>query len=104
MAAGHGTYASALLETAGFRNALPRQQARYPELTEADLLKPGIDVHLFATEPYRFELPRDLGPLAGADVPAILVDGRRLFWYPSLTESGLRYARQLRTEFEEDEP
>ena len=104
MAAGHGTYISNMLETVGLRNALPKHAKRYPELADVDLLAPDVDVHLFTTEPYRFELPRDLGPLKTSDATAILVDGQLLSWYPSLTETGLRYAQQLRDKLERHEP
>lgn len=104
MVAGHGTYISNVLEMVGFRNALPAHHTRYPELTDAGLLAADVDVHLFMTEPYRFELPRDLGPLARSGARATLVDGQLLSWYPSLTEAGLSYARQLREKLEQVEP
>ena len=88
----------------GMRNALAAQLTRYPTLNDADLLSSDVDAHLFTTEPYRFVLPRDLGPLEGTDTVATLVDGQLLSWYPSLTVAGLLYARQLREKLERSEP
>lgn len=109
IAAGPDTYISRLLETSGLRNALPPGPERFPKLDDAALLGDGIDVYLFSTEPFAFELPRDLGPLwvAGAgDSEGWLriregrlggmVDAQPLSWYPSLAEKGLAYARELR--------
>jgi iron complex transport system substrate-binding protein len=104
MAVGHGTYISNLLETVGLRNALPAEKKRYPMLEDAEILSADVDIHLFTTEPYRFELPRDLGPLSGKETEATLVDGQLLSWYPSLTEDGLLYARRLREKLERAEP
>jgi len=109
MAVGHRTYISELLETVGWRNALPSHATRYPKLEPGAALALGPDVLLFASEPYEFELPRDLDAFGGgfhmedeqvwrrADAPAALsVDGERLSWYPSLTLEGLEYAAELR--------
>ncbi|MDH3590750.1 MAG: helical backbone metal receptor [Planctomycetota bacterium] len=109
MAAGHGTYISNLLETAGLANALAPDLTRYPQLDSGALAAIDADLVLFSSEPYAFRLPRDLGPLAGGAVGctarryrladgaiARLVDGESLSWYPSLTIEGLRYASALR--------
>lgn len=109
MAAGHGTYISALLEDAGWRNALPSDATRYPKLEPREALALGPDALLFSSEPYDFRLPHDLEPFGGGwrevddgvwvrrDAPAALaVDGERLSWYPSLTLEGLVYAGELR--------
>lgn len=108
MAAGHHTYISEVLERAGWRNALPSEFERYPKVTPEEALACAPDALLFSSEPFDFELPRDLedfqveatavgtawrlatGPLA------IAVDGEVLSWYPSLTVEGLRYAEEIR--------
>ncbi len=109
MAAGHGTYISELLETAGWRNALPHGAIRYPKLTPDEALALAPDALLFSSEPFEFRLPHDLEPFGGrwhaqhgdvwrrdAAPAALAVDGERLSWYPSLTLEGLEYAGELR--------
>jgi len=109
MVAGHDTYISRLLETAGLRNALPPGFDRFPRLATAALGALPADVHLFSSEPFGFELPRDLAGLGAGHRPiaagvyriasgalALGVDARPLSWYPSLTAAGLRAARELR--------
>jgi ABC-type Fe3+-hydroxamate transport system substrate-binding protein len=108
MAAGHGTYISELLTAAGWRNALSPERTRYPRVDPAEIEALIPDAMLFSSEPFDFELPRDLDAFAGpADAAgnvwrlangtaAIEVDGRLLSWYPSLTAAGLNYARGLR--------
>jgi len=107
MAAGHDTYISRLLNAAGWCNALPPDRTRYPRVEPGEVADLGPDAMLFSSEPYEFELPRDLdafpGPAraaAGAwrlpDGPlALEVDGRLMSWYPSMTAAGLRSAREL---------
>jgi iron complex transport system substrate-binding protein len=108
MAAGHGTYISALLEGAGWRNALPADRSRYPKVEPSEVDALGVQVMLFSSEPYAFSLPRDLDAFAGPAVDegglwrlpggvlAVPVDGQLLSWYPSLTAAGLRLAGELR--------
>jgi iron complex transport system substrate-binding protein len=108
MAAGHGTYISEVLELAGWRNALPSKCDRYPKVTPDEALACEPDALLFSSEPFEFELPRDLGDfdvpvseIGGVwrlgDRPAALpVDGEVMSWYPSLTVEGLRSAEALR--------
>lgn len=107
MAAGHGTYISNLFEAAGWRNALPADHTRFPELSDDLVTTVATDAHLFSSEPFAFELPRHLGPLGPARRVgegvfaldrgglALAVDGERASWYPSLTAEGLRYAAAL---------
>jgi len=87
--AGHDTYISALLEAAGWRNALPAEKTRFPRLGSEDIAVLGCDLHMLSSEPYAFKIAE-----APAQ-PARLVDGEVLSWYPSLTVEGLRYARKL---------
>jgi ABC-type Fe3+-hydroxamate transport system substrate-binding protein len=108
MAAGHDTYISQLLETVGFRNAVPADRGRYPKVDPVEVASFRVEVMLFPSEPYDFELPRDLEPFRGAPtleagrwrlaggITAVGADGQLFSWYPSLTAEGLRYARALR--------
>jgi ABC-type Fe3+-hydroxamate transport system substrate-binding protein len=108
MAAGRDTYISELLQTAGWSNAIPGEMTRYPKLEPAEALALEPDALLFSSEPYDFDLPRDLDAFSEApseqdgrwiidgSTVATAVDGQRLSWYPSLTAAGLRLARDLR--------
>lgn len=108
IAAGHDTYISELLEAAGFRNAVPPGRGRYPKVDPAEVADLAVEAMLFPSEPFEFELPRDLDPFPGGAVLetgvwrlaggaiALRVDGQLLSWYPSLTAEGLRSARRLR--------
>ncbi len=91
--AGHGTYISALLESVGWRNALPPEMTRFPRLAPTDIAVRPCLVHLLSSEPYSFKL--EDAPAK----PARVVDGELLSWYPSLTVNGLRYARGLLKEY-----
>jgi ABC-type hemin transport system substrate-binding protein len=107
MAAGHGTYISELLVAAGWRNALPPDRTRYPKVDPDEIDDLAPEVMLFSSEPYEFELPRDLDAFPGftdknrgiwrlpGGPAALAVDGRLFSWYPSLTAAGLRTAREL---------
>jgi len=107
MAAGRDTYISELLTTAGWHNAVPEEGTRYPKLEPPQALALEPDVLLFSSEPYDFDLPRDLDVFCDApkrrnggwsldgSTVALAVDGQRLSWYPSLTAAGLRLAREL---------
>ncbi len=102
MAAGHGTYISALLVAAGWCNALPAEKTRYPKVDPAEAAELAADALLLPSEPYAFRVPEDADALwtaagaAGSRPPALAVDGERLSWYPSLTAAGLRHAAALR--------
>ncbi|MBZ0273006.1 helical backbone metal receptor [bacterium] len=109
MVAGHDTYISRLLAAAGIENALPGEYERFPQIEPGALLSIDADAMLYSTEPYAFELPRDLleGPRDAIargggrfDIPdrpsAFLVDAVPLSWYPSQTAKGLAAAARLR--------
>jgi len=108
MAAGRDTYISQLLETVGFGNVAPEDRGRYPKVGPAEISALKAEVLLFPSEPYEFELPRDLEPFRGpvalaggrwrlaGGITAVGVDGQLFSWYPSLTAEGLRTARRLR--------
>jgi iron complex transport system substrate-binding protein len=113
MAAGPDTYVSRLLTMGGWVNALPPRSDRYPRLDPAEAVSWANTTLLFASEPYPFQLPRDLDTFPGTAVEeegvrwrlesgarALAVDGQMLSWYPSLTLRGLRTAARLREAIE----
>lgn len=112
MAAGPDTYISRLLEAAGWRNAVAAGADRYPRLDHSSIPDLDAEALLFSSEPYAFQLPRDLDafqvPARSVDggwelasgVVALAVDGQLFSWYPSLTAAGLRTARELRLALE----
>ncbi len=106
MVAGHETYISNLLCACGFENALDARHTRFPSLTREEIASVDRDVTIYSSEPYNFELPRDL--IEGADAKplddgwyrthaglSVFVDAEPLSWYPSLTVDGLSYATRL---------
>ncbi len=108
MAAGHDTYISRLLEAAGLANALPPAAHRFPHVSPGAIVTPAV--HLFASEPFAFELPRDLEALGTAEAVgeavyslpggslALLVDGQLFSWYPGRTAAALSAAAKLARE------
>jgi len=82
MAAGRNTFIHAMLEAAGFQNAVA--ESRYPQLSDDDLRQLNPEVILLASEPYPFsekhimEL-RHIVPRA----KVLLVDGEIFSWYGS---------------------
>lgn len=91
MVAARDTYISAMLELAGWENALPAGGVRYPELTveAARALRP--DVILLSTEPYPFRI-RDAERLKSEwpDAPEMLkADGQLFSWYGTLAKEAL---------------
>ncbi|MCC6157812.1 MAG: ABC transporter substrate-binding protein [Deltaproteobacteria bacterium] len=108
MVAGHETYISNLLCACGFENALDARHSRFPVLTPEEISSVQRDVTIYSSEPYNFELPRDLIDGAIAESVddgwyrtdaglALFVDAEPLSWYPSLTVEGLAYASKLAT-------
>ncbi|MCB1153056.1 ABC transporter substrate-binding protein [bacterium] len=111
MVAGHATYISNLLVAAGWANALAPEHTRFPKLDADEVLAiPDVDAYIYSSEPYNFELPRDLllpDAVAVSKVAddwyavqsgrlAAFVDAEPLSWYPSLTVEGLKNAARLR--------
>lgn len=106
MAAGPRTYISRLLAHVGLMTVVPDLSRRYPAVGDDPLADSCL--HLLSTEPYEFTAPCDLVPHTAERLSsiawrlehgalAVLVDGRRLSWYPSCTADGLRYAAELAT-------
>lgn len=94
MVLGRDTFAGALLDRLGVRNAYAAHPERYPRVpldeltgTLAREAAPGeAGLVVLPDEPYRFTA--DDGPEAFPGTPAALVSGRHLTWYgPSLREA-----------------
>ena len=97
MVAGPETFIEALLAEAGFVNAAPRAQGRYPEMGIADIARSGADVLLLSSEPFPFEEKHraELISELGTDAAALLVDGELLSWHGARLRLGLPYLRSL---------
>lgn len=94
MAAGNDTFISYLLNSAGFKNALPTN--RYPEITEEEIKKIAPDVLLLSSEPYPFNKKhkneiQDLLP----STKVIIVDGELFSWYGSRLQYSAPYFVKL---------
>jgi ABC-type hemin transport system substrate-binding protein len=93
MTVGARTYGSSLLAAAGFDNVARHLPDPYPLLEPAAARDLQPDVVLAPSEPYPFgERHRaELETVA----PAVLVDGRDLFWWGSRTPAALSRLRDL---------
>jgi ABC-type Fe3+-hydroxamate transport system substrate-binding protein len=95
MGLGPRTYASDLLERAGFANALAGWDADYPRLDPSTAF--GADVCLLPSEPYAFsdaDLPA-VAELVGDGVRPVLVDGQALTWHGPRSAGALRTFHRL---------
>jgi ABC-type Fe3+-hydroxamate transport system substrate-binding protein len=92
MGLGGESYGNSVLEAAGGENVL-RRRPRYPEITMADLeeLKPRCI--LLPDEPYRFTAKHL--PEFAVIAPAVLIDGKLLWWYGPRIPSALRTLRDI---------
>jgi len=97
MVAGPETFIEALLAEAGFVNAAPRAQGRYPEMGIEDIARSGADVLLLSSEPFPFEEKHraELISELGTDAAAHLADGELLSWHGARLRQGLPYLRSL---------
>jgi ABC-type Fe3+-hydroxamate transport system substrate-binding protein len=84
MAAGRDTFINAMLSYAGFENAIPDANSRYPELEVDDLVKLNPEFILLSSEPYPFQ-DKHIAELKASlpDSKIILVDGEMFSWYGS---------------------
>lgn len=96
MVLGRDTFAGAVLDHLGVRNAYADHPERYPRVPLEELAAPGrAGLAVLPDEPYAFA-PDD-GPEAFPGMPVALVSGRHLTWYgPSLTEAPGVLAAALR--------
>lgn len=91
MAAGAGTYISALLALFGGRNAAAEYSpARYPRLTPQVAADLGVDVAFLSSEPYPYTMAH-LSDYAYAGRQVRLIDGEMLSWHGTPTLQGLAY-------------
>lgn len=98
MSVNRETFAHALLSQAGGVNVFAGRDARYPQVTLAELTAERPDLVLLGSEPFPFherhadELARATG-LARAAIR--LADGEYLSWHGSRTPDGIDYAADL---------
>jgi ABC-type Fe3+-hydroxamate transport system substrate-binding protein len=95
MGAASGTFIHTMLTLAGFENCL-REQSRYPELMDEQLVSLSPDVVLLSSEPYPFKEKhiqelKSLLPKA----KILLVDGEMFSWYGSRMLYFADYIHQL---------
>jgi ABC-type Fe3+-hydroxamate transport system substrate-binding protein len=92
------TFASALLTLAGGRNVFAEREARYPEITLAQLVAANPERVLLCTEPFAFE-ERHIDELCAATgwprTRFAIADGEYLSWHGSRTPDGVEYADSL---------
>lgn len=94
MAAGRGTFIDEMLEFAGFSNLV--MTARYPELSQEELIGYNPDYLLLSSEPYPFGEPhrsffQSLMPHSKIE----LVDGEMFSWYGSRLLHARKYLETL---------
>lgn len=82
MIAGQGTFISSLLDWVGFDN--PVNEARYPSISEKDLVEQDPDYLLLSSEPYPFK-ESDVAYFQKIlpNTKILLVDGEYFSWYGS---------------------
>ena len=89
------TYGASLLARVGWTTVFGDATQRYPTIELDDVRRSAPDAALVPTEPYAFderncrELEAELG------CPALLVDGKDLFWWGTRTPSALRRLAQV---------
>jgi ABC-type Fe3+-hydroxamate transport system substrate-binding protein len=92
------TFAHDLLSLAGGSNVFADLEARYPEITIADLQAAEPDLVLLCTEPYSFT-EDDAAALAEESCLPLdrfrIADGEYLSWHGSRTPDGIDYAESL---------
>jgi iron complex transport system substrate-binding protein len=92
------TFASALLTLAGGRNVFAEREARYPEITLAQLVAASPELVLLCTEPFSFE-EKHIDELCAATgwprARFAIADGEYLSWHGSRTPDGVDYAESL---------
>ena len=89
------TFAHALLVQAGGENVFADRDARYPEITLAELRDADPDLVLLCTEPFPFQEKhaRELAEATGLPLERIrIADGEYLSWHGSRTPDGVDYA------------
>jgi ABC-type Fe3+-hydroxamate transport system substrate-binding protein len=92
------TYAASLLDLIGVGNVFADSLERYPEITLAEVAARAPSVVLLPSEPYEFG-PKHVEEVARTvpGVPAMLIDGRDLFWWGTRTPAAAARLRDLLT-------
>jgi ABC-type Fe3+-hydroxamate transport system substrate-binding protein len=105
MAVGHGTFIDEMMRLAGFTNALPVDQTRYPVVTVSELIDMNPTVILLSSEPFHFkqyhvvELQQQLLNVSSKNnIMMKLVDGEIFSWYGSRLLLAPAYLSTLRDE------
>lgn len=91
MVAARDTYIDGMLALAGYENAAPAGDTRYPQMTIEQIRAARADVLLLSTEPYPFRV-RDVVRLREEwpEAPEILkADGQLFSWYGTLQVEAL---------------
>lgn len=95
MAAGTDTFIHAMMQQAGFINAV--QASRYPELTIAHIQQLNPEVVLLSSEPYPFREHHQREVQAYCPQASVqLVDGEMFSWYGSRLLLAAEYFKTLR--------
>lgn len=97
MAAGRDTFINAMLEFAGFENAIQDEFSRYPQFNDEEIKTLNPDVILLSSEPYPFKKNhmdniRKICPKA----QVALVDGEMFSWYGNRLVFVPEYFQQVR--------
>ncbi|MGZ8494017.1 MAG: helical backbone metal receptor, partial [Gemmatirosa sp.] len=98
MAVNGDTFVHALLAQAGGANVFADREARYPEITTADLAAADPDVVLLSSEPFPFAERHADELAAETGLPRArfrLADGELLSWHGSRTPVGVDYAARM---------
>jgi ABC-type Fe3+-hydroxamate transport system substrate-binding protein len=98
MGAGSQTFIHQMLALNGFTNAL-EDQARYPELSEAELQRLNPELVFLSSEPYPFQ-EKHLAELQALlpQSKILLVDGELFSWYGSRLLQAPTYFRKVQEE------
>ena len=98
MAVNGDTFVHALLEQAGGRNVFADREARYPEISAAELAAADPARIFLSTEPFPFQAKHadELAQATGLPRERFrVVDGELLSWHGSRTPAGIDYAAEV---------
>jgi len=101
MSINRDTYAHDMLAVCGGENIFGRSEARYPEVTLAEVARAAPEVILLPDEPYRFRGVHVRDFDAFRDMPAVsghrvhLIDGKLATWYGPRIAEALRVLPSL---------
>jgi ABC-type Fe3+-hydroxamate transport system substrate-binding protein len=96
MVAGHGTFINSMLDKCGFKNALPEDKTRYPELTTEEVKQIAPDHIFLSSEPFPFKgrHTEEMRNLFG-QIKITEVDGEMFSWYGSRLIKAPNYFNSL---------